>query len=1123
MMRRFLLLVFCLLSPSLYAQEKPKWDISAPHGTTSPLNFSTDEGTWMSLDVSPDGREIVFDLLGDIYKMPITGGKATLLAGGASWDVQPRFSPTGRMISFTSDRDGGDNIWAMNRNGSVPVQITKETFRLVNNAAWSPDGEYLVARKHYTGTRSLGAGEMWLYHASGGTAGLPLTTRKNDQQDVNEPVFSPDGKYLYFAEDMSGGGSFEYNKDPNGVIYMIRRLDRQTGQLINLIGSAGGAVRPQPSPDGKYLAFVKRVRLKSVLYLFDLKSGEEIPIYDELSKDQQETWATFGVYPNFAWTPDSKNIVIWAKGKIHKVNTDTKQAAVIPFQADVSQTMTAAVRFPVAVAPDKFEVKMIRNTVTSPDGKTIVFNAVGHLWKKQLPDGVPQRLTNGTALEYYPQFSADGKEIVYASWDDAELGAIQKVTVNGGAPVKLTQTKGYYIAPQFSPDGTKIVFQKTSGNGQLGFNFGLGAGLYWIANQPNAPDMTLICEEGNKPRFSADGKRVMYFTGGGLGKAYKSRRLDGGDELTHFTLKYPNEVVPSPDGKWVAWRELFNAYVAPFPSTGRPLDLSKDMTGVPVARVTRDAGDYLHWSSNSQALNWTIGNQYFSRDLKDAFAFVANAPAVLPKPDSTGVRIGLVLDADKPNGKTALVGARVISMKGDEVLENETVLVDGNRIVQIGKNLPTAGYKVVNVQGKTIMPGIVDVHAHLGTSGNGVSPQQSWSYMANLAFGVTTAHDPSADTEMVFSQSEMSRAGIMTAPRIYSTGTILYGADGDFKAVINSLDDARSHLRRMQAVGAISVKSYNQPRRNQRQQILQAARELGMMVVPEGGSFLQHNLNQIMDGHTGIEHSIPVAPVYKDILTFWGKTDVQYTPTLIVGYGGIWGENYWYQKTNVWENKRLLTFTPRAIVDGRSRRRIMAADDDFGFVDNAKTAKALADTGVRVNLGAHGQLQGLGAHWDLWMLAQGGMKPLEAIRAATLNGAHYLGLDKDIGSLEAGKLADLSVMDKNPLDDIRHSESIVFVMQNGRLYDAATMNEVGNTPRIRKPFFFENPNTSDAFIWRGATFGFNDVECGCFGAHGLTQRWVLFDGHKPIFLVIHHPYKACFLYDLCAPYLQKTP
>ncbi|WP_410221365.1 amidohydrolase family protein [Pedobacter sp.] len=1058
-MNKKILISACLIGFSAaFAQDKKetlKWEVEKYKGPTKTFSITTNEGTWMNLDVSPDGKEIVFDLLGDIYVMPITGGKAKLLSGGIAYEVQPRFSPNGKYISYTSDKGGGDNIWIMDRQGGNKRQITKESFRLLNNATWMPNSEYIIARKHFTASRSLGSGEMWMYNINGGD-GVQLTKRKNEQQDAGEPNVSPDGRFLYFSEDVSPGPIFQYSKDPNGLIYAIRQLDLITGRLTNFITEQGGSARPQTSPDGKYIAYVKRVRLKSVLYIQNLKTGEEWPLYDDLSKDQQETWAIFGVYPNFAWTPDSKKIIFYAKGKIKQIELSNLTVTEIPFEVTSDQTVQDALHFEQSVFSTDFTVKMIRQLTTSPDGKMVVFNAAGYLYKKELPNGAPERLTNGLDFEFEPEFSPDGKYVIYTTWSDEFKGAIKRTDLKTGKTITLTDEKGYYYSPVYSNKGDKIVFRKGVGNEVLGLTYGKNTGIFIMP--ANGGSKTLISENGIKPMFNQDDTRI-YFQGYESGKkAFKSMDLNGGNERTHYTSQYATQFLPSPDGKWMAFTELFNAYVTPLITAGTAQDLSAGNKSIPLTRVTKDAGTYLHWSADSKKLLWTLGEQYFSREIKNTFSFVEGAPKNLPEPDSTGISIGLKLKSDLPTGLIALKGARIITMKGDQVIEEGTILIENNKIKAVGKaeevTIP-AETKVVDVTGKTIMPGMIDVHAHLRTSPDGISPQQDWSYLANLSFGVTTSHDPSSNTEMVFSQSEMLKAGRMVGPRLYSTGSILYGADGDFKVVINSLDDALSHLRRLKAVGAFSVKSYNQPRRDQRQQIIEAARQLKMEVVPEGGSTFFHNMSMIADGHTGIEHSIPIAPVYKDVTSFWNHTNVAYTPTLIVAYGGQWGENYWYDRTNVWENERLLNFTPRSIIDSRSRRRTTSEYGDYGHIEVAKTVKQIADGGTKINLGAHGQIQGLGAHWELWMMVQGGMEPLQAIKAATLNGAAYLGMSKELGSLETGKLADLIIMDENPLEDIRNSEKIKYVMINGRLYDSMTMNETISREKLRPKLWFE--------------------------------------------------------------------
>jgi len=1039
-----------------------QWDVSNPPGESVEIAIDTTEGTWLSLDVSPDGQTIVFDLLGDIYLLPISGGQAQPLTSGMPWDMQPRFSPDGSHLAFISDRDGADNLWIMDRDAGTFSQVTREDFRLVHNPAWEPGGEFLAVRKHFTRQRSAGAGEIWAYHRSGGK-GVQVVQRRTDQKDINEPVYSPDGRFLYYCEDITAGEDFEYNKNPHGQIYVIKRLNRDSGETRVLVAGLGGAVRPTPSPDGRQLAFVRRTGPRTSLFVKDLYSGVETAVYDELDRDNQEIWAIHGLYPAMAWLPDSSGLVFWAGGKIRRVDLASRETLDIPFRVTTQQTGRSTVRFPTPVAPAEFQPRMLRWVSVAPDGSSVIYSALGHLYLKPLPDGEPRRLTKQDEhFEYYPAFSRDGQQIVYVSWSDRDLGAIRVISVKGGRSTVITPDPGHYVEPSFSPDGQTVVYRKLQGDNLRSTWWGEEPGIYEISARGGKPDF--LFRDGEQPRFgaTADELFVTRVPAGPartrdepdpLGQLVR-KTLGTGEEQVIATSPYATDFAVSPDGKWLAFTERFNTWLIPLPRTGAALPVGPEMDSVPLRKLSADAGNNLHWSGDGQTVFWSLGPRLYSQ----AVAETGETPTDEGTGSTTGQDISFAVAHQVPSGVVAFTGVRVITMNGAQVIEDGVVVVEGNRIKAVGPRVevvipPKA--KIVLAGGMTVMPGIVDVHWHGSQGRNEIVPQQNWYNYAALAFGVTTIHDPSNDNSSIFTAKEMQRAGLIVAPRIFTTGRILYGATTDFTARVDSLEDALSTLRRMQAIGAESVKSYNQPRRNQRQQILEAARQLGMNVVPEGGALFQANMNMVLDGHTGIEHALPIADFYDDVVQFWSQQGSGYTPTLVVAYGGWWGENYWYQHDSVFDDKRLLRFTPPGLVASRSLRRPMAPEWDYNHVAVAQGATRLQRAGVSIQIGAHGQREGLAAHWEMWMLSQGGMEPHKILQAATIDGARYLGMDSEIGSIEEGKLADLIVLESNPLVDIQNSRSIRYVMVNGHLFDANTMDELGNHPAKRPAFWWE--------------------------------------------------------------------
>lgn len=1050
--------------------ESKEWDVLAPPLNLKSINVKSDTTTWSSLDASPDGKTIYFDALGDLFKVSITGGKAEAITQDLGWNIQPAVSPDGKKLAFISDRGGISNVWTMNIDGTDMKQISDETKNIIHSPKWSPDGQYIVVTKGIMSRRSIPAGEIWMYHHTGGK-GLAIKKRvhgKKDQKNIADPAFSADGKYVYFIQDVSPGSVFQYNRDPLKAIFAITRYDLETGEEERYISGTGGAIVPTPSPDGKYIAFVKRVKEKTALFLKNVKDGSEKALYLNLERDMQEGFGTEGYFAYFDWMPDSKSIVFWSAGTFHSIDIDSKEVNQIPVELETTVQYAESIRFDIDVSPDEFAPKMLRWSTKSPDGSKIVFQTLGKLYVHDVESGKSKRLTSQSSHdEFYPRFSNDGKTIVYTTWHDLELGSVRTVSVNGGRSTVITKNPGHYVEPSFSIDGSMITYRKFTGGYLLSPQWSVEPGIY--VHDLATSESQRVSKSGSNPHFAGDNKRV-YFTTSVGGTSYPERQLvsvntNGDDKREHlYGADNLLEYRLSHDKKWVAFTQQYKVYVAPFADIGQRININASQKAYPVAKISKQAGEYLNWSADSTTVGWGHGPYHFERSLEDSFTYLAGKE-ITDGVEATRTNISFTVASDKPSGFKALVGGKVVTMRNadyeQEVIENGTILIKDNKIVAVGDadsiKIPREAL-LINAKGKTIIPGLVDTHAHGSQGSEEIIPQQNWSMYSALAFGVTTIHDPSNDTTEIFSAAEMQKAGEIVAPRIYSTGTILYGAELlGYKAIINNYEDALFHLQRMKDVGAISVKSYNQPARSQRQQVLAAAHELGIMVVPEGGGKFQQNLTMLIDGHTGLEHSLPIATGYNDLTQLWGAAKFGYTPTFVVSYGGMMGEEYFYDRTEVWKNERLMRYTPYYLLDRRSIRRPTAPDEQYNHVVIAEYAKTLRENGVGVHIGAHGQREGLAAHWELWIMHQGGFTPWEALRGGTIDGARHLGMDKQIGSIEEGKLADLVVIDGDVLNNMSLSEMVEYTVINGRVYEAATMNEFGSK-ETRPAFFFERDN-----------------------------------------------------------------
>ncbi|MEI6741004.1 MAG: amidohydrolase family protein [Gemmatimonadaceae bacterium] len=1140
--------------------------VTLPLKTARTSTFTVSKGTWLSLDVSPDGQTIVFDLLGDLYTLPITGGAAKRLTSGMAYDMQPRFSPDGKKLVFVSDRSGGDNVWIMSLDQKDTTQVTKGNNNLYVSPEWTPDGQYVIASK----SGGLGGtAKLWQYHVDGGN-GLAISASPALPPTLKTvgAAFGKDPRFLWFA---ARTGDWQYNSI--GAQYQLHVLDRENGKVSQMTTRFGSGVRPALSPDGKFLVYATRFETKTGLRIRDLTTQQEEWLAFPVQRDDMESRAPMDGYPGYSFTPDSKAIVVSYGGEIWRVPVDRSAATKIPFTAEVKLEMGPEVKFAYKVdTAGTFQARQVRDLAPSPDGKQVAFSALGRIYVMPLPSGAAKRITTGTIGEFNPTWSPDGKSIAFVTWQDAVGGTIARASqdAKGAWSTKTLATGALYTDLVWSPTNRLVALRAASREMQeAGAAFFGPAASEFVWLSANGGPVTSIMPSGGMgtPHFTQDSSRIFAYGRAGL----QSFRWDGTDLKTHLRVVGPlppgagetdggvpigldAALVASGAGQYIGGRgarpigadigvsgfggthldpmeptppqpppaglvlmapkgdqalamvgmDMYSITVAQVGGNAPTVNVAMPAAApVPVKKLNTIGGEFPTWTADGRSALWALGNAMWRYDLDrakvvdDSLKADARAKALrradttkavkdsiaradsIAKADTTKktvgyqpaeVRIAVEATRDLPKGMVVFRGGRAITMKGKEIIENADVLVQNSRIVAIGARgtvtIP-AGTQVIDIAGKTIMPGFVDTHYHPQWLTPQIHNTQTWQFLTTLAYGTTTTRDPQTSTTDFLSYSDHVEMGDMIGPRIYTTGPGVFSAEP-----VRDLQHAREILSRYaKYYDTKTLKMYMSGNRQQRQWIIMAAKELGIMPTTEGGLDQKLNMTHGVDGYPGIEHTLPITPKFEDVFQWYKATGVTNSPTLIVEYGGPFGEGWFYQTENLLDEAKLRRFTHPVDFDTKVRRRGagnapgpagFALKEEYAMWQHAADVKNTVEAGGRIGVGSHGQLQGLGMHWEMWLLQSGGLAPHEVLRSATIVGAEAIGLGAEVGSLEAGKFADLIVLDKNPLENIRNTNSVSLVMVNGRLYDANTLDEV--YPRKRalppQPWAYTTPKAS---------------------------------------------------------------